>query len=429
MCRPMQRRLLAIVSHWIFETVSAALIFMNVASIAWETQYRAKMVKKDKNVTPGDEWYFYMIECFFAFAFTVELAMRLFAKPSRFCSKKDRAWNLFDTLIVVSSVAEVFARWNAVKSKLSATAMFFLSKASILKTMRLLRLVKVVVALRKWAVFRELRIMVASLIGGMKSLMWTIIIISTSCFVFGVFFTEGAISYMVENDLQKADTTSDLRYYYGDLYDTIASLYQAITGGDSWGNTVKPLYLLPWEYTAVFYLFITFALWSLLNVVTAIFVDSTLTRSAGDREFVVQAQIEGKNEFIDQMDQIFDELDANDSGAITVEELEQHMSDPKAVAYFASLSLDVKQVKRLFHLIDIDQSGTIDRNEFIFGCLHLKGEAKNLDIAIIQHELRWIRELVFKLGEHFDNHFSTMRTGSKERWPGRSNNMSTMSLD
>jgi len=145
-------------------------------------------------------------------------------------------------------------------------------------------------------------------------------------------------------------------------------------------------------------------------VVTAIFVDSTLTCSAGDREFVVQAQIEGKNEFIEQMDQIFDELDANDSGAITAEELENHMSDPKAVAYFASLSLDLKQVKRLFHLIDIDKSGTIDWNEFIFGCLHLKGEAKNLDIAIIQLELRWIRELVFKLGEHFDNHFSSMHT-------------------
>jgi len=271
-------------------------------------------------------------------------------------------------------------------------------------------LVKVVAALRKWAVFRELRIMVASLIGGMKSLLWTIIIIATSCFMFGVFFTEGAVTYMADNDLQTAASTEQLRFYYGDLFDTIASLYQAMTGGDSWGQTVRPLYLLPWEYRTVFYVFITFSLWSLLNVVTAIFVDSTLTRSAGDREFVVQAQIEGKNEFMESMDMIFDELDVNDSGEITAEELEQHMSDPKAVAYFESLSLEMKQVKRLFHLIDIDKSGTIDRNEFIFGCLHLKGEAKNLDIAIIQHELRWIRELVFKLGGHFDNHFSTMRT-------------------
>merc|ERR1719195_2493528 len=112
---------------------------------------------------------------------------------------------------------------------------------------------------------------------------------------------------------------------------------------------------------------------------------------------------------------MFDALDLDDSGSITTEELEKHLSDPETVAYFSSLNLNIRQVKRLFNLIDVDKSGTIERDEFIFGCFHLKGEAKTLDIAIIQHELAWIRELIFSLGEHFDKNLARVASQQTRR--------------
>eukprot|EP00446_Apocalathium_sp_SHHI-4_P058968 CAMPEP_0177412186 /NCGR_PEP_ID=MMETSP0368-20130122/65853_1 /TAXON_ID=447022 ORGANISM="Scrippsiella hangoei-like, Strain SHHI-4" /NCGR_SAMPLE_ID=MMETSP0368 /ASSEMBLY_ACC=CAM_ASM_000363 /LENGTH=121 /DNA_ID=CAMNT_0018881425 /DNA_START=20 /DNA_END=382 /DNA_ORIENTATION=+ len=102
------------------------------------------------------------------------------------------------------------------------------------------------------------------------------------------------------------------------------------------------------------------------------------------------------------MDRVFEELDANGNGQIGLFELEEHLNDPRMGAYFSALSPDIKQVGKLFRLMDVDKSGLIDREEFISGCFNLKGNAKNLDVAILQYETKRIGRLIVKLGEHLD---------------------------
>jgi len=206
-----------------------------------------------------------------------------------------------------------------------------------------------------------------------------------------------------------------LRSYYGGLFNTMASLYWAVSGGQDWGEVLEPLGPLSSEYSIVFYGFITFSMFAMLNVVTSVFVDSTMQGSQNDREYVVQAELQGKRMFIETMEQVFDELDYEGTGHIGLSELEEHMHDPKLMAYFSALSLDIKQVRKLFHLIDADRSGLIDRQEFINGCFNLKGNAKNLDIAILQYESRRIGNLVLQLGEHMDEMFVHMKPCPSER--------------
>merc|ERR1719229_1048842 len=100
-----------------------------------------------------------------------------------------------------------------------------------------------------------------------------------------------------------------LKYYYGGLFKTMASLYWAVSGGEDWSQVLEPLYALPLGYVLVFYVFITFSMFAMLNVVTSVFVDSTMQRSQNDREFVVQCELQGKQDFMETMEQVFEELD------------------------------------------------------------------------------------------------------------------------
>jgi len=68
------------------------------------------------------------------------------------------------------------------------------------------------------------------------------------------------------------------------------------------------------------------------------------------------------------------ELDTNNSGALSLNEFEQHIEDEKILAYLSTLELDVNQVRTLFLLLDVDQTGEVDLEEFVNGCLRLKGE-------------------------------------------------------
>merc|ERR1712037_800667 len=53
--------------------------------------------------------------------------------------------------------------------------------------------------------------------------------------------------------------------------------------------------------------------------------------------------------------------------------------------------VDVTEVEKLFTLLDDDNSGSIDKDEFMYGCLRLKGEANRLDVAILQREVESMR--------------------------------------
>merc|ERR1719391_354544 len=108
----------------------------------------------------------------------------------------------------------------------------------------------------------------------------------------------------------------------------MASLYWAVSGGEDWSQVLEPLHSLPLGYVLVFYVFITFSMFAMLNVVTSVFVDSTMQRSQNDREFVVQCELQGKQEFMETMEQIFEELDVRGTGEISLGELEERMQDP-----------------------------------------------------------------------------------------------------
>merc|ERR1712012_1013664 len=99
------------------------------------------------------------------------------------------------------------------------------------------------------------------------------------------------------------------------------------------------------------------------------------------------------------MEMIFQELDTNDSSEMEIEELTDRIQDPTIAAYFSRIGVDVDQVQKLFKLLDQDQSGSIDKEEFMFGCLRLQGQAKSFDIAILQHDMKAIRKYIVALGE------------------------------
>merc|ERR1719210_1659427 len=132
-------------------------------------------------------------------------------------------------------------------------------------------------------------------------------------------------------------STVDLRRHFGTLTGATLTLYASMSGGKDWGETLNLLKPLPWPYTLLFLIFVTFAILALLNVVTAVFVGTALRSSKNDRAVAVQQELEHKSEFIAIMQQVFQELDTNDHGSLRLEEFEQHIGDEKIIAYLSTL--------------------------------------------------------------------------------------------
>merc|ERR1719456_1612873 len=59
--------------------------------------------------------------------------------------------------------------------------------------------------------------------------------------------------------------------------------------------------------------------------------------------------------------------------------------------YFKSLDVDPSDARGIFCLLDQDNVGRVTFEQFVSGCVRLRGQAKSLDMAIMLYELRHMR--------------------------------------
>merc|ERR1712087_880491 len=58
--------------------------------------------------------------------------------------------------------------------------------------------------------------------------------------------------------------------------------------------------------------------------------------------------------------------------------------------YFSVLDIDIADSSYLFDMLDLDGSNEVDMEEFVTGCLRLKGNAKSIDIHVLMFEIKTI---------------------------------------
>ena len=69
---------------------------------------------------------------------------------------------------------------------------------------------------------------------------------------------------------------------------------------------------------------------------------------------------------------------------------EEKVTDEAVKAYFESMDLDVWDAWSFFKLLDLDSGGAVEIEEFLMGCLRLRGSARAIDIAKLIHDQAWL---------------------------------------
>merc|ERR1740121_1496040 len=91
------------------------------------------------------------------------------------------------------------------------------------------------------------------------------------------------------------------------------------------------------------------------------------------------------------------ELDTNQSGSLSIDEFQKHIEDEKIQAIFRSRQIDLGQVQTLFELLDVDETGDVDMEEFVQGVLRLKGGATSMDLAVLTYRVEYIHHRLTSL--------------------------------
>jgi len=356
--------------HLYFDYFTASLILLNGILVGIQTDYMArKRIEKPPTV-------FEVLEFGFAFLFTTELGLRLYAyRLHFFTSRSSRAWNIFDFTIVAVQAVEIL---------LTVLASGIGFNFNVLRILRLLRIVRLARALR---LIGELRTIVSSIAGSLKPLFWTAVLLFMIIYVLGIFLTQSV--HHKRMNLNDADSLpEELHIYWDNLALSILVLFESITGGIDWDTVCRPLidHIGP-EIGVVFCGYILFTVLAMLNVVTGVFIDSVMTNAGAAKE----------QETIAHVQSLFYNLDIDHSGEITWEAFERQLHQREMQQFFKTIDVDIEKARNLFELLDLDESGSVDVGEFMDGCLRIWSPAKGLDLRMILRDVNRALQVLYRL--------------------------------
>eukprot|EP00929_Paragymnodinium_shiwhaense_P117085 TRINITY_DN8725_c0_g2_i1.p1 TRINITY_DN8725_c0_g2~~TRINITY_DN8725_c0_g2_i1.p1 ORF type:complete len:647 (+),score=121.68 TRINITY_DN8725_c0_g2_i1:86-2026(+) len=352
--------------HHLFDLFCGFAIILNAILMAYETELKLTQPVG----APSPAWIAGVGRIFTAF-FLCELLLRMAGGLRRFFCTCN-LWNYFDLIIVTISLVDEFLQNSA-----------SLNNARMVRILRLTRIIKVIRMVRIIRMVSALRTLVNSLVGTIKQVIWAFFLIICVMSVFAVVFGQViSLARQVSPEIMEVD---GMGLHWGTLSRCMYTLYLSVSGGVSWMEVAKPLQELGGATFGGFMVYVALIQWVVLNVVTGCFCESAAEAARKDVSLAVQAHRADRDNFLKKAKAIFRSIDRDGSGVLNIEEMKPYLDSEPAHALFAALDLDIGDVCGLFELLDEDGTEQVDLEEFMFGCLRLRGGAKALDIAKIQH--------------------------------------------
>jgi len=375
--RSLQQYVAAVVKSQSFSLLCGSLIVGNAFLVGVETEYLTRNSNSHSN--------FLIAQTVLNFWYIVELMLRMIADGmSFFYSPGEWRWNMLDAFLVSTSVVEMLTE---------ALNISGIKMGRILRSIRLCRMLRTLRILRSLRAIRTFRKMIYALTTSMQTLFWSLLLLFFIMYTFAIWFTSG-VSDCLQNRLEfcqvPGDTSQVLSEHYGTLARSIYTLYLSISTGYNWGIFVAPLIDIDPFLAALFLAFISLCFFGVLNIVTSVFVESAMLSTQHYRELMVEEKMRSKEMYARHMRDIFRQIDMDNSGFISLQELQKFVADDglQLIMYFEALELNASDAGTLFKLLDWDNSGTIDIDEFCDGCMRLKGEARSFDINCLMHDMR-----------------------------------------
>jgi len=373
-----------------FSIFCGLLIFLNSISMAVAADYEMNHFQQ-----PSNE-HLVTIEMVFVFLYTTEIVIRVMAQRLKFFMS---AWSWFDVAIVCSGWVEITS-----SSSTSLTQV---------RLMRILKMLKVMRVLRVMRSLREVRLLLNSLMGSVKPLLWTVIIITGINFMFGICFVQSiaALRHDIWNnggggDGQPEPEQLEMLYSaWGSVPQAMYTLFKVSTGGVSWGEVSDPLLATTgWSTFVIFLLYIAFFMFVMTNAVTAIFVSSAEEYASKDSHNMLYDQLQAKTEYMTRVVPLYREMDCDGNGEVTKAEFSKYINDPRMIAFASSLEIDTMDLDQFFDVLSSRGEMPVDLDTFVDGCIRLRGAARSMDVydMLIQHralsqEVGIIRSLLERL--------------------------------
>uniref|UniRef100_A0A7S1F4B3 EF-hand domain-containing protein n=1 Tax=Noctiluca scintillans TaxID=2966 RepID=A0A7S1F4B3_NOCSC len=371
-----------LVSSAAFKSFIMCMILLNVILIAYITNSTVKnsfdnfhLRQMGSTVEHRVPLFLEEIDFAFCIIFTVEVALRIAASEVLFFVGPDMSWNIFDLLVVSMSLANVVFGGSTSSPVL----------VRLLRLSRVGRTFRSVWILRTLPSLYKLRFMILAIINSLGALFWGSALIALVVYIWAVVLIM-VVSQYVEGAQASDATISSLDEYFGSLPIALATLYMSITGGIDWEDIFKPLLRIHTVVGLLYVAFVLFSTLAVMNVIASIFVSDAVQVAQYDNDLRMRGQLMETRRQLTAFTEIFNEMDVQNSGEISLNEFLIQMERDDVRLLLAYSDVNVADAVSFFKLLDSEKNNKLNMEEFVMGCLRMNGTANLIDMEVAVQE-------------------------------------------
>jgi len=337
------------------------------------------------------------VDIFFASFYVIELLSRLQVHRLYFFCGPNMSWNLFDFTLVAINTGEHIVSWTGQNTRSLVVA----------RAIRLLKVGKVLRAVRLMYFLTELRLMVMCLLGSFWSLIWSFVVLFFVALIFAIILVQDISNRLKEGPPIDKTDVSKIYGAFGSVEKAVFTLFLDISGGQDWNDTYNIV-----QHGSIFahgaYISYILIMWlSVTNIISSMFIERALKLARPEVEEKMLETCKDDLEAIQELKTLFQAMDLDDSKVLTTEEFHSSLNDVRIQSYFELRGISMSQADTLFGLLT-KQVGidSIDIDTFVTGCLRMKGYATNIDVIALHHQSQIISD---RIGSYADQHQQDMQ--------------------
>ncbi|CAK9080981.1 2-dioxygenase (HGDO) (Homogentisate oxygenase) (Homogentisic acid oxidase) (Homogentisicase) [Durusdinium trenchii] len=301
-----------IVGSPVFTLAITMLILINVILLGIEVDVSANM---DLTEVPG---WFSTVNGIIVGFFVLEMVLKFIALGFReFWCGPEAAWNAFDFAIVLASVVDLIMEFLAYFGSSTIDT----GNLRLVRSIRLARAVRGIRVVRLFRYIPALRTLAVSIISTMGSLFWTLMLLVLVFYFFAVVITQLVTDHCRDLAILDSSRTCPelLKKYWTSVGESMLTLFMAITNGVTWDDAIRPLRDVSFVAVALVIMYVTFAVFAILNVVTGVFCNNAIESASADKEIATIKQVRVKDQQVESLQQIFQEIDNFNQTQVTFE--------------------------------------------------------------------------------------------------------------
>lgn len=305
-------------------------------------------------------------EAFFLTLFTMEVVARMCVHRLYFFVNDDMGWNLFDFVLVGSSLLHKLA---------SASMQEGLGITVVARPLRILRIAKLLRVFKAFRFLKQLRVIAVSLVGSCMSLMWPMAMLILILYIFSTFFVQ-QMALQIEADSVSEEQLKS----FGSVSAAMLTLGMCTTGGKDWADVYELVVPLGSHVEVALLFYIAFYTFGAMNIITGIFVESAL-RVDDDEEEKLQEVQQKLREDAAELSCLLSRMDTSGDGFLAMNEFIEAMRDERFIHVLNRLGLNVKDSKLFFMTVAcMSQHDVVRIPEFVDLVVRMRGPASSADL-------------------------------------------------